>query len=160
MSPYRAKKEKTTSVPLESRTSPWRCSWGTRFLPANDQNDVTKASGSWWNACGRWQMLRCAVFIFQLVCVHCTQLSWGSWWACPQTHQSNEHGLHMLLYRTLAYAQQIPSDKYRKSGEVAPPPPCLFFATRRSVLTQRFHFEQQYWQTSVLAADNYNCLGV
>lgn len=31
----------------------------------------------------------------------------------------------MLLYGI--YAQQIPSDKYRRCGHVAPPSPCLFF---------------------------------
>ena len=72
---------------------------------------------------------RCMCFpALQLVCVRHAQLSWGqagSWRACPQTRQSNKHGLQMLLYE--AYAQQITSDKYRKCGDVAPPSPCLFF---------------------------------
>lgn len=74
-------------------------------------------------------------------------------------HQSPKCGLQMLLYGTLAYAQQILSGKYGKCGDVAPPSLCLlFFATCRSVLTQRFPF--QHRQTGVLAADNYNYLGV
>lgn len=62
----------------------------------------------------------------------------------------------MLLYRTLVYAQQIPSEKYRRSGDVAPPSPRLFsfFATCHSNA-----FASSISIDRVLAAGNYNCSG-
>lgn len=40
----------------------------------------------------------------------------------------NKRGMRVLLYRTLAYTQEIPSDMYRKCGDAAPPSPrCFFF---------------------------------